>query len=158
MVALVSDTSPLNYLILIEAIELLPRLFSEVIIPPAVSRELSRIETPEIVRNWLTNAPSWLKQQIPVGPSLVHGLDAGETEAISLAYELGIHDLLLDDNAARQTALGYGFTVYGTLGILVTASHRQWINFDDHLERLRGTNFRARESLFIEARERSQKA
>jgi predicted nucleic acid-binding protein len=36
----VSNTSPLNYLILIEAIDILPRLFGTLAIPSAVCQEL----------------------------------------------------------------------------------------------------------------------
>jgi predicted nucleic acid-binding protein len=37
----VSDTSPINYLILTEAVELLPRVFSRIIVPTAVGNELA---------------------------------------------------------------------------------------------------------------------
>jgi predicted nucleic acid-binding protein len=36
MTVVVADTSPLNYLILIEAIDLLPRLYKSIIIPAEV--------------------------------------------------------------------------------------------------------------------------
>ena len=38
----VSDTSPLNYLILIKQINLLPQLYSRVLIPGSVHEELKR--------------------------------------------------------------------------------------------------------------------
>jgi len=47
----VADTSPLNYLILIDHINLLPQLYGRVLIPESVLQELSAIETPQIVRN-----------------------------------------------------------------------------------------------------------
>jgi predicted nucleic acid-binding protein len=37
-----ADTSPLNYLILINEIEMLPKLYGTVIVPPSVRDELSR--------------------------------------------------------------------------------------------------------------------
>jgi len=40
MPVIVSDTTPLNYLVLIEAVEILPRLYTRVLIPPAVREEL----------------------------------------------------------------------------------------------------------------------
>ena len=43
----VSDTSPLNYLVLIGAIDVLPQLFGEVYVPPRVMQELQRSRTPE---------------------------------------------------------------------------------------------------------------
>ena len=42
---IVSDTSPLNYLVLSEAAVLLPRLYERVLIPPAVYAELTSPET-----------------------------------------------------------------------------------------------------------------
>ena len=40
MTVVVADTSPLNYLVLIEAIDLLPRLYGTIIIPAEVLDEL----------------------------------------------------------------------------------------------------------------------
>ena len=44
----VADTSPLNYLILIHQINLLPDLYGRVLIPESVLKELSAIETPQL--------------------------------------------------------------------------------------------------------------
>jgi predicted nucleic acid-binding protein len=41
MAVAISDTTPLNYLVLIEAIDLLPRLYERVLIPTAVWGELA---------------------------------------------------------------------------------------------------------------------
>ena len=51
----VSDTSPLNYLVLINQINLLQQLYGRVLIPESVLEELSAIETPQLVRDWATN-------------------------------------------------------------------------------------------------------
>ena len=48
-------------------------------------------------------------------------LHAGEVECIMLARELGASYILLDDNAAKKTAKYLGFSVMGTLGVLVAA-------------------------------------
>ena len=61
MPAIVSDTTPLNYLVLIDAVDLLPRLYQRVLIPPAVRDELTRPKTPETVRLWMIQPPSWLE-------------------------------------------------------------------------------------------------
>jgi predicted nucleic acid-binding protein len=47
MTVVVSDTSPINYLVLIDAIFVLPELFTSVVIPKAVSEELQHDQTPE---------------------------------------------------------------------------------------------------------------
>lgn len=61
----VSDTGPLNYLILIGHIEIQPQLFSHVVIPPAVMEELTRESTPARVRQIMSNLPSWLELRNP---------------------------------------------------------------------------------------------
>jgi predicted nucleic acid-binding protein len=56
--ATVADTGPLRYLVLIEVIDVLPRLFGRVLIPEIVGAELSRPSTPLPVREWLAAAPA----------------------------------------------------------------------------------------------------
>jgi len=46
----VADTSPLNYLVLIGQVELLPALFEKVFVPQIVGNELRHDEAPESVR------------------------------------------------------------------------------------------------------------
>jgi predicted nucleic acid-binding protein len=46
----VSDTTPVNVLVRIELIDVLPALFGNVLVPPAVIRELSHAHTPEVVK------------------------------------------------------------------------------------------------------------
>ncbi len=49
---IVSNTSPVNYLILIGHIGILPELFEQIIIPQAVYSELSNTDSPSPVRTW----------------------------------------------------------------------------------------------------------
>ena len=56
----VADTGPLNYLVLIEAIELLPKLFEKVFAPEAVRIELLAKDAPSVVRAWAAQPPGWL--------------------------------------------------------------------------------------------------
>ena len=46
MQAIVADTTPLNYLVLIQAADILPNLYRTVLIPPAVKAELAHANTP----------------------------------------------------------------------------------------------------------------
>ena len=48
----VADTSPINYLVLIGQIDLLTRLYTRILIPPAVLAELKHPLAPKPVRNW----------------------------------------------------------------------------------------------------------
>ena len=49
----ISDTSPINYLILIECVNVLPELYGRVVIPEGVFEELQRQSTPQVVREWI---------------------------------------------------------------------------------------------------------
>ena len=78
----VSDTGPLNYLVLIGQVAILPALFTDVVIPEAVRTELSDPDTPARVREWIVDAPPWLTTMPDMGapnPAL-HSLDQGERE------------------------------------------------------------------------------
>jgi predicted nucleic acid-binding protein len=63
----VADTSPLNYLILIEEVATLPALFEKVLVPQVVRDELRHDEAPERVRRWIAKPPAWL-EIVPQGP------------------------------------------------------------------------------------------
>lgn len=141
----VADTGPLNYLVLIDAIELLPKLFEKVFTPVAVQAELLDPDAPAIVRAWATQPPQWL-EICPVTATIDdpgwHALDAGEREALALARTLGAELVLMDDRAGVAVARRQGFTVTGTLGVLDLAAHRGLIDLADAFARLRGTTFR----------------
>ncbi len=53
----VSDASPVNVLIRIGQINVLPILFKAVVVPTSVAEEMSRAATPQIVRDWLDRPP-----------------------------------------------------------------------------------------------------
>jgi predicted nucleic acid-binding protein len=57
----VADTSPLNYLIQIEEVDLLPLLFGTVLIPQAVFNELRHPLTPHKVQEWSKKLPLWIE-------------------------------------------------------------------------------------------------
>ncbi len=138
----ISDTSPINYLVLIEQIDLLPRLFGRVIIPPAVLRELGQRGSPEEVRVWLSSRPAWLEVREPSRIDSEIHLGRGEVEAISLACELGAGEVLIDDMEARKAALARGLSVAGTLLVLDRAAGHGLIDLPETLHRLLHTNFR----------------
>ncbi len=60
MGSVVADTSPLQYLVLIDQIDILPRLFGSVRIPPMVRAEMLDPAAPDIVRAWADAPPPWL--------------------------------------------------------------------------------------------------
>lgn len=87
MTVVVADTSPLNYLVLIEAIDLLPRLYGRIVVPAEVLRELSDDGAPPRVSEWAMNLPEWVEVRSapPTDDPALSLLDQGERSAILLA-------------------------------------------------------------------------
>jgi predicted nucleic acid-binding protein len=87
----VTDTTPLNYLVLIGQIDILPELFVQVPVPAAVMTELRHPQAPATVQTRANNpAPHWLEIREPKAfePALeFSGL--GERAAIALVQEMG---------------------------------------------------------------------
>lgn len=123
---IISDTSPLFYLEQLNQIELLPKLYGEIVVPYAVVDELlAGAQLGERVPNiahlsWVTirsvNVPTSLRS--------IKDLGKGETEAIALGLETANALLLLDDRLGRQVAMQNGLTVTGTVGVLLRAKQK----------------------------------
>src|SRR5690349_3141141 len=121
MSLVVSDSSPLHYLVLIEAIEFLPRIFQEVIVPRAVAEELQQPQTPMEVSHWIAAPPRWLRIHVCATVDESLPLGRGEKEAISTAQELRVRSILIDERKGRRFATERGLLVVGTLAILEQA-------------------------------------
>src|SRR5205823_2835131 len=103
----------------------------EVLIPPAVLTELQHPKAPLVVASWLASLPGWVRIQSPssIRPNL--GLDPGETEAISLAIELSLPAILIDERAGRIAAEQCGLAAIGTLNILDSADKLRLLRFEE---------------------------
>lgn len=154
----VADTTPLNYFILIDQIEVLRELFGEVMIPEAVLVELRHPKAPPAVANWLVNLPPWLTvaKVAHLDPSIQLG--RGENEAISLAVERQIPIVLMDERRGRSAAEARGLLAVGTLNLLDLADERGLLEGVTVLETLKQTTFRADAELLdrFEARMRAR--
>lgn len=86
MRVVVSDTSPLRYLVLIEEAVLLQKLYGRILIPQAVWTELQQPQTPEPVRDWIRDAPPWAEMvpenAPPIPQQVSRALDPGEQAAM----------------------------------------------------------------------------
>jgi predicted nucleic acid-binding protein len=145
----IADTSPLNYLILIEAVDILQSLYRDSSWPDlyrrahgsgisgcceALDRGASRLAPRDECSQ---------RQQ----PRLSH-LDAGERgPALSLALEIDADLVLNDDRDGRQAARDFGLRIAGTLRILADAAAAGAIDLPDAFERLRHTIFRINPAL-----------
>jgi len=125
----VSDASPINILIRIGQIEVLPDLFVAVAIPTSVAEEMSRPTTPQIVRDWVAHPPAWFTVRTPSSPANPTELrHRGERDAISLAQEIHADAILLDEEKPRAAARSLGLAVIGTIGILERAAEQGLIS------------------------------
>ncbi|HKV64490.1 MAG TPA: hypothetical protein VJO16_21470 [Candidatus Acidoferrum sp.] len=149
MPPIVADTTPLNYLVLIEAVDVLHRLFRRVLIPPSVLAELSNLHAPDQVRTWAEQPRNWLRVvplQAPADSSLMH-LDVGERDAIALAAEQQASLLLMDERDGAAAARARNLRVIGTLAVLDIAAARGWLDLPVMFNRLRQTIFRSPQKL-----------
>jgi len=142
----IADTSPLNYLIRIAHIDILPQLYDRIVIPPSVLVELRSPGAPEAVRHWIEKPAAWLDiqapQQTPDLALLEAKLGPGEQEAILLAQEVKADELIIDEQRGRREAARRHIRVTGTIGVLRAAAKSGLLDLRDALERLRRTNFR----------------
>jgi predicted nucleic acid-binding protein len=150
MTVVIADTSPLNYLLLIGEIDVLPKLYGTVTIPREVFGELADPSAPKAVLKWVSDPPDWLKihghPEIQTD-ELLAKLDPGERAAILLAQMEVNALLLIDDAAGRAEAQQRGIRCVGTIGILQGAASGQFLDLPDALARLSNTNFRISQKL-----------
>ena len=121
----VCDTSPVNYLVLINEIDLLPQLFTIVVLPAAVLTELQHPRTPPRVASWARELPPWVRVISSEGPVGDVGLGRGEAEAIAVATQIAADTVLIDERkatvVARTRAFGHGHAGRNYLGGRVKA-------------------------------------
>jgi len=123
---IVSDTTPVISLLKIKRLDLLQKLFGEVLIPNAVYDELTTDkrfegEAKEVIyASYIKSAPVSNPESVRI-LRLATGLDLGESEAIVLTDELKADILLMDEAKGRAISGKMGITVMGTVGLLISA-------------------------------------
>lgn len=127
---IVSDTSPVSNLILIQRLYILQKLFSEIIIPPAVDAEILALRQFDKDLSEYENA-DWIKVVQPANSQKVQmletKLDAGEAQAIVLALETNCDLLLMDERIGTNIARQEGLQTIGLVGVLIKAKEREII-------------------------------
>lgn len=150
MITVVSNTSPLMYLITIGEHDILRQLFAHILIPQAVCNELCASGAPHRVREVMSTPPSWIMVMattITIEDAGFLLLDRGEQEAICLAEHEHADLLLIDDKRGRHFAQSRKIPVVGKLGVLDRASQCGLIRLSHSLEKLHATNFRIARSI-----------
>lgn len=126
----VSDTSALSNLAIVDHLWLLEALYQTVIVPDVVATELAAASNPTIAAilqlDWI-QTQSLTNSQLAEQLQQERGLDAGEANAIALALELQADDLLIDERLGRQEAIRLRLSIIGILGVLLVAKQRSLI-------------------------------
>lgn len=119
---IVVNSGPLISLARIGQLDLLPKLFGEILVPSAVYSELTQDLSLPGARDiqdagWLTVREVSDRSAVE---RLSFWLDAGESEVLALTQELGL-TTAIDERRARNLAAALGVAQTGTVGILLTA-------------------------------------
>jgi len=156
---LVSNATPLIYLAKVNQLKLFKMLLKEAFTPESVHREVviygkslgekdAFLVEKAINDGWIAvkNVNHLFEVDI--------GLHTGEVEVISLAKELGIETVLMDDAKARIAAEVAGQTPRGTLWLLLEAVKNKIMNFDQFLialEMMTRAGFFLKEEVYLRA-------
>ncbi len=141
---IISDTSCFIILSKIGELELLRKLYGQIITTLDIAEEYG-----DTLPNWviIEKVSDKYKQQI-----LEMQIDKGESSAIDLALEIQNCTLILDDFKARKIAQNLGLNYTGTLGIIIKAKLNQKISsIKPFLEKIKETNFHITAEIEIQA-------
>jgi predicted nucleic acid-binding protein len=121
MSAIVNAT-PLIALALVDRLDLLQKLFGEVIVPKRVYAEVTSRGRDRPGAQVIAQL-KWLQvvsvETMPTIEPLLLGLDPGEVDVLLLAREYRPDWVVIDERQARRVARAMGIPVKGTLGILL---------------------------------------
>ena len=117
------NSTPLIALCKVNQLELLRELYTEITIPEAVFQEVTA-KNDSVKRKILENG-AWIHVQ-SVSDTIDRRmykakLHDGEVEVMILAQEIKADLVIIDDNAARKTAIYLGLPLTGTVGVLLRA-------------------------------------
>ncbi len=126
MSRIVCNSGPLIALGILDKLELLQSIFSEVLVPDAVKKEIVQGGVKLAGLENFQRA-QWIRIVSPTQNDVLLSalLDAGEAAVIALAREQGISTVLIDERKARKVARDiYGLQPIGTTRILVEAKKK----------------------------------
>jgi predicted nucleic acid-binding protein len=150
----VSNSSPLIGLALIDQLELLPALYGRIRIATATRSEVigkgkGRPGAATLAQaDWL-DIDSVSRRALATVRARPAGLRAGEIETIALALQLRADLVLMDERLARKFAQSKDLPVLGTLGVLKQAHARGLLShLRGALDGLRAHGFRFSDALY----------
>jgi predicted nucleic acid-binding protein len=121
---IIGDSSALIALSVVDKLELLEQLYTNLYVPQAVFDEVTQVGRPQSdkLRRFLQSRVKVVELNLTK-----LGLGLGELEAITLYKELDAEVLLIDDNRAKKYAILNDVKVIGSLGVLIKAKEKGYI-------------------------------
>ena len=142
--AIISDTSCFIILTNIGELELLQKVYGQIVTTPEIAAEFGE-SLPEWVE--ITEVKDKYRQTI-----LELQIDKGESSAIALALETPDSVVILDDYKARKIAERLGVTFTGTIGVIIKAKLNGTIpSVKPIIEKIKQTDFRLSAEVEIQA-------
>lgn len=147
----VSDTSPLLGLALIDRLDLVRTQFSVIVVPEQVWSELTAGE--DGVAKLQSLHDDGTLEVVTVDETALftefrRTLDEGEASTLAHAIEKDADLVLLDEREARQAARRHELPVTGAIGILLRAAEGGGIDLQSELDALREAGFWISETLY----------
>jgi uncharacterized protein len=125
---IVSDTTTISNLFLIDKLWLLEKLYQKILIPKTVYDELERLEEGNKRNIDKIKESNWIEvvavKENDLISVLLMTLDKGEAEAIALAKELKADLLIIDELKGRKCAKQLHLNIIGLIGILLLAKQK----------------------------------
>ncbi len=155
----VSDSTPLISLMKASRLDILEKLFGDVLIPEAVFAELTTNEnypkeTALIQKSEFIKVVNVSDLKAVSLLQRATGLDRGESEAIVYADDVHADLLLMDEAQGRKVAKSMGLSIMGSVGVLVNAFRAGLLSeadVEDALDRMRQTGRHISEQLIQDA-------
>ncbi|MBG6111043.1 putative nucleic acid-binding protein [Flavobacterium sp. CG_9.10] len=141
---IISDTSCFIILSKIGELDLLKKVYGQIITTSVIAEEFG-----ELLPEWIVikNVIDKYRQQI-----LEMQTDKGESSAIALALEISNSVLILDDFKARKIASHLGLVFTGTIGVIIKAKLNGVIpSIKPYIEKIKETNFRITAEIELQA-------
>lgn len=121
-IIIISDSSPLISLAIINKLYILEKLFTKIYVSFAVYDEVTKSNKPfsDGLKTFLSGKTQSVRNRMAV-EMLLSDIGAGEAETIVLALEQRPDIVLIDDLKARKFAKMKGLKIIGTMGLLLKA-------------------------------------
>ena len=125
---IVSNTTPILSLLKINKLNLLKKLYGQIIIPFAVYQEIENGKEKHYYQD--LSSVDWIeikKIKNPGSKNFIFDLDDGEAEVMILANEIDADLVIIDEIIGRRYAKQLDLKITGTLGVLLKAKKEGYI-------------------------------